>query len=90
MCSATKLYSHRLTLRIGKTTAFLLPAIERLASSRLTSSDMGKVLVLAPTRELALQIEEEAMSLLAHHPYGVQSVIGGTKCAFVPILWRIS
>lgn len=63
----------------GKTMAFLLPAIERLASSRSTSSDMGKILVLAPTRELALQIEEEAISLLAHHPYGVQSVIGGTN-----------
>ncbi|KAG1819677.1 P-loop containing nucleoside triphosphate hydrolase protein [Suillus subaureus] len=63
----------------GKTMAFLLPAIERLASSQLTSSDVGKILVLAPTRELALQIEEEAMSLLAHHPYGVQSVIGGTN-----------
>lgn len=63
----------------GKTTAFLLPAIERLASSRSASSDMGKILVIAPTRELVLQIEEEAMSLIAHHPYGVQSVIGGTN-----------
>ncbi|KAG2157620.1 P-loop containing nucleoside triphosphate hydrolase protein [Suillus bovinus] len=63
----------------GKTTAFLLPAIERLASSRSTSSDMGQILVIAPTRELVLQIEEEAISLLAHHPYGVQSVIGGTN-----------
>ncbi|KAG1748912.1 P-loop containing nucleoside triphosphate hydrolase protein [Suillus paluster] len=63
----------------GKTTAFLLPAIERLASSRSTSSDVGKILVIAPTRELALQIEEEAKSLLVHHPYGVQSVIGGTN-----------
>lgn len=63
----------------GKTTAFLLPAIERLASSRSASSDVGKILVIAPTRELVLQIEEEAMSLLAHHPYGVQSVIGGTN-----------
>jgi ATP-dependent RNA helicase MSS116 len=70
--------------------AFLLPAIERLASSRSASSDIGKILVLAPTRELALQIEEEAVSLLAHHPYGVQSVIGGTKCAFFSILRRIS
>ncbi|KAG1868805.1 P-loop containing nucleoside triphosphate hydrolase protein [Suillus tomentosus] len=63
----------------GKTTAFLLPAIERLASSRSASSDVGKILVIAPTRELVLQIEEEAVSLLARHPYGVQSVIGGTN-----------
>ncbi|OJA15702.1 hypothetical protein AZE42_08694 [Rhizopogon vesiculosus] len=63
----------------GKTTAFLLPAIERLVSSPSTSSNVGQILVLAPTRELALQIEEEAKSLLAHHPYGVQSVIGGTN-----------
>ncbi|KAG1842292.1 P-loop containing nucleoside triphosphate hydrolase protein, partial [Suillus tomentosus] len=29
------------------------------------------LVIIAPTRELVLQIEEEAMSLLAHHPYGV-------------------
>ena len=70
----------------GKTTAFLLPAIERLVSSRSTSSSVGQILVLAPTRELVLQIEEEAKLLLAHHPYGVQCVIGGTKCAPPPVL----
>jgi ATP-dependent RNA helicase MSS116 len=47
------------------------------------SSNVGEILVLAPTRELALQIEEEAKTLLAHHPYSVQSVIGGTKCVFL-------
>lgn len=38
----------------GKTAAFLLPIIERLAGKRGT-----RALVLAPTRELALQIGEE-------------------------------
>ncbi|OAX37189.1 DEAD-domain-containing protein [Rhizopogon vinicolor AM-OR11-026] len=64
----------------GKTMAFLLPAIERLVSSRSTPSNVGEILVLAPTWELALQIEEEAKSLLVHHPmYSAQSVIGGTN-----------
>ncbi len=43
----------------GKTVAFLAPLCERLLKQELT-----KVLVLAPTRELVLQIDEEAMQLL--------------------------
>lgn len=39
----------------GKTAAFLLPIINKLASSRFTMS----VLIMAPTRELAQQIEEQ-------------------------------
>jgi ATP-dependent RNA helicase MSS116 len=37
------------------------------------------VLILSPTRELALQIEEEAKTLLAHHPFQAQHAIGGTN-----------
>ncbi len=43
----------------GKTAAFMLPALHRLA----TSSDKAKgpkILILAPTRELAMQIAEQA------------------------------
>lgn len=43
----------------GKTAAFLLPIIHRLK----TESSVGRVLILAPTRELAVQIDEELRSL---------------------------
>lgn len=63
----------------GKTIAFLLPAIERLLASKMPLHGVS-ILVLAPTRELALQIEEEASLLLAHHPkLTVAHAIGGTK-----------
>ncbi|PPQ79669.1 hypothetical protein CVT25_003243 [Psilocybe cyanescens] len=61
----------------GKTIAFLLPSIERLA--RTPRTNRISMLVLAPTRELALQIEKEAAMLLAHHRFKVQHAIGGTN-----------
>jgi ATP-dependent RNA helicase MSS116 len=69
----------------GKTMAFLLPTVERLAKLP-QAPKFGQIsaLVLSPTRELALQIEEEANTLLAHHPFKVQHAIGGTK--YVPFL----
>lgn len=64
----------------GKTMAFLVPAVERLAKMpKPPGPRQISVLVLSPTRELALQIEEEAKALLAHHPFAVQHAIGGTK-----------
>ncbi|RDB20419.1 DEAD-box ATP-dependent RNA helicase 25 [Hypsizygus marmoreus] len=65
----------------GKTIAFLLPAIERLLKLRAQGVPLRgvSILVLAPTRELALQIEEEALTLLKHHPgLTVAHAIGGT------------
>lgn len=41
---------------IGKTLAFLLPAIERLHKYALPAKDKVSILVLSPTRELALQV----------------------------------
>jgi ATP-dependent RNA helicase RhlE len=56
----------------GKTLAFGLPIVERLLGS-------GSALVLAPTRELALQIEETMRSIGAK--FGLRSVvlIGGAS-----------
>ncbi|KDR67958.1 hypothetical protein GALMADRAFT_257470 [Galerina marginata CBS 339.88] len=61
----------------GKTIAFLLPAIERLL--KVPPQRGISILVLAPTRELALQIEKEAETLLTHHRFKVQHAIGGTN-----------
>ncbi|KAF9461645.1 P-loop containing nucleoside triphosphate hydrolase protein [Collybia nuda] len=64
----------------GKTIAFLLPAIERLLALPPSSVRGISILVLAPTRELALQIEDEAQLLLAHHKHlTVGHAIGGTN-----------
>jgi superfamily II DNA/RNA helicase len=68
----------------GKTAAFLLPSIQRLLTES-TGKGMGpRVLVLTPTRELALQVEKSAMKygndlrrfrtacLVGGSPYGLQ------------------
>ncbi|EGN96192.1 hypothetical protein SERLA73DRAFT_94250 [Serpula lacrymans var. lacrymans S7.3] len=62
----------------GKTVAFLLPAIERLEKQNLPQ-DKISILVISPTRELALQIEKEARDLIAHRQLCVQNAIGGTN-----------
>lgn len=61
-----------------------LPAIEVI--SKLPTFDLDRkrpsinVLVICPTRELALQAAAEANKLLKYHPsIGVQAVIGGTR-----------
>ena len=57
----------------GKTLAFALPLIEKL---RVTN---GKALILAPTRELALQIEESILRISArmNPPLRTTTLIGG-------------
>ena len=58
----------------GKTAAFLLPIINRLIhKSRRTT----RALVLAPTRELAVQIAEDLDALAVHTPVTGAAVYGG-------------
>ena len=42
----------------GKTAAFALPILQRLQHARRASSRCARVLILTPTRELAIQIDE--------------------------------
>ncbi len=68
----------------GKTAAFLLPSIQRLLLEPSAKSIGPRVLVLTPTRELALQVEKSAMKygkdlrrfrtacLVGGAPYGLQ------------------
>ncbi|WP_027481831.1 DEAD/DEAH box helicase, partial [Deinococcus pimensis] len=58
----------------GKTAAFLLPILQRLGSGRRGTT---RALILAPTRELAAQIEEAAQGLIRHTGLRVASVFGG-------------
>jgi ATP-dependent RNA helicase RhlE len=62
----------------GKTAAFLLPTIERMAS---TPRPGVRVLVLAPTRELASQIEESYRQLAPKGSPRCAGLIGGTGFA---------
>jgi ATP-dependent RNA helicase RhlE len=62
----------------GKTAAFALPILTQLAG--LTASGQRRatrVLVLAPTRELAAQIEEDVRAYGKHLPVRMATVFGG-------------
>jgi len=61
----------------GKTAAFLVSIFQRIMSD--DSSRHRKVLILAPTRELAAQIEEEARTLGKHLPVTMGSFYGGVS-----------
>src|SRR3989337_1047407 len=58
----------------GKTAAFLLPILQRLMRSR---RGVTRALVLAPTRELAAQIDEPREQLARHAGIGGAAVFGG-------------
>jgi len=57
----------------GKTTAFCLPMIERIGSGE----SGPRVLILAPTRELAQQIAEEAAGLAKYTDIEMVTLVGG-------------
>lgn len=57
----------------GKTAGFTLPVLERL----LGGPRRTRVLVLTPTRELCLQVEENVRQYSSHSPVDVVAVYGG-------------
>lgn len=59
----------------GKTAAFVLPLLEKLDFK----SPALQAIILAPTRELANQINEEIQKLSAFEPIRSMSVYGGTS-----------
>ncbi|BES71088.1 ATP-dependent RNA helicase RhlB [Marinobacter nanhaiticus D15-8W] len=65
----------------GKTAAFLITAIQRMLQSPIPFEERyasePRVLALAPTRELALQIAKDAEQLCAHTGHNVVTVLGG-------------
>ncbi len=62
----------------GKTAAFLLPALQHLLQNQRKTKN-PRVVVLAPTRELVIQVTEQAHKLAAHTPIRVMSIYGGSK-----------
>jgi ATP-dependent RNA helicase RhlE len=58
----------------GKTAAFLLPILQRLGAPRRGAT---RALVLAPTRELAAQIDEHRRDLAVHAGFTGAAIFGG-------------
>ena len=66
----------------GKTAAFLITIIDEILNSPITEERHLKdprALILAPTRELALQIAKDAKALCKYTDIGVAALIGGEK-----------
>lgn len=65
----------------GKTAAFSLPVLQRLASERAQSPRRVRALVLVPTRELAAQVGESVRALARHlpEPLRVAVAFGGVS-----------
>jgi len=61
----------------GKTAAFTLPILSKLAATPVQGPRRTRLLVLAPTRELAVQIEENVRIYAQHLPLTVATVFGG-------------
>ena len=70
----------------GKTLAFLLPIMHKLLTTDLTPAGSAappttRVLILAPTRELAVQIEDEFQGLAYHTNLSSVAVYGGVDAS---------
>ncbi|KAH8811867.1 putative ATP-dependent RNA helicase [Xylogone sp. PMI_703] len=63
----------------GKTLSFLIPAVELLSSLRFKPRNGTGVIVVSPTRELALQIFGVARELMVYHSQTYGIVIGGAN-----------
>jgi len=63
----------------GKTAAFLIVIFQRMLTEEALFK--RKALIMAPTRELAVQIEEEAKMLSKHLPFKTGSFYGGVGYA---------
>ena len=61
----------------GKTAAFVLPMLQRLHASRPAGPRIIRALILTPTRELALQVEESVRTYGAQNPIRSTTIYGG-------------
>lgn len=63
----------------GKTLAFLIPAVELLHRMKFKPRNGTGIVIVSPTRELALQIFGVAKELMAHHSQTFGIVMGGAN-----------
>ncbi|GAV47891.1 hypothetical protein ZYGR_0I01870 [Zygosaccharomyces rouxii] len=69
----------------GKTFAFLIPMFQHLINTKRENPSAVKYVIVAPTRDLALQIEMETRRIQAAHPvlkrFHSLTLVGGTNFA---------
>ena len=63
----------------GKTAAFLIPILQRFMNEATPVPQRTRALVLAPTRELAQQIEDQVQGLVYHSTVSSVAVFGGVE-----------
>lgn len=63
----------------GKTASFVLPALQYLLDFPRRKSGPARVLILTPTRELALQVTEQAQQLAKYTDLKIFSITGGVQ-----------
>ncbi|TDB61011.1 ATP-dependent RNA helicase SrmB [Photorhabdus khanii] len=61
----------------GKTAAYLLPILQHLLDFPRKKSGPPRILILTPTRELAMQVADQAKKLAAHTNLDVATITGG-------------
>ncbi|WP_040976706.1 ATP-dependent RNA helicase SrmB [Necropsobacter massiliensis] len=61
----------------GKTAAFLLPALQHLLDYPRRKPGAPRILVLTPTRELAVQVAEQAQALAQFTHLAIATITGG-------------
>lgn len=61
----------------GKTAAFLVPILSRMLRDTKREKGIPAALIIAPTRELALQIHDDAKLIGRHCNFKVQAIFGG-------------
>ena len=61
----------------GKTAAFLLPALQHLLDYPRRKPGPPRILVLTPTRELAMQVTEQAEELAQFTHLNIATITGG-------------
>lgn len=61
----------------GKTAAFLVTMFSRLLANSCQAGSHPRALILAPTRELVVQIEQDAQLLGRHCGFNIQAIYGG-------------
>lgn len=61
----------------GKTAAYLLPVLQHLIDFPRKKSGPPRVLILTPTRELAMQVASHARELVGHTRLDIATITGG-------------